>query len=73
MSEILVLRINGEGGECRFCGAVAKLIVGNDYEVCELPDCMEYAFERKTEEMNYVASRINEIKSQNRYEMALDK
>lgn len=73
MPEISVLRIQGEDGECRFCGGVAKFIVGNDYDVCNASECMEYAYDRKTEELNYVAGRINEIKAQHRYEIALDK
>lgn len=67
MNEFSVLKINGSGGECRFCGDEAKLIVGSDYDVCEKESCFESALERKHEESIYVRQRIHQIKADERY------
>lgn len=73
MDEIKVLKIIGSGGACRFCGKDATRIVGNDYDICSSADCLDWAIEKKEDDMNYLVARLNQVRAQYGYELRLNK
>lgn len=73
MNEIRILRITSGTSNCFSCGERATQIIGLDYDVCDNPECMEYAFEKKDEDLDYLYSRRDQIMAQSMYENRLNK
>lgn len=65
--DIKILKISGDGGACFFCAGVAKNIVGTDYDVCDEKDCIEYAIEKKQEDLIDAMRSMPQTKSDERY------